>query len=417
MTETQTRTIILLIDGAADYPVERLGGRTPLQAAATPHMDGLARAGACGTLATVPASMTPDSAVANLSVLGYDPLQTYQGRGVLEAASLGVELGPADLALRANLVSFDGDRRMLDHSAGHISNAEAHELVSMLQTALGRPGVELHPGTSYRHLLVLRNAAGDYSARLRCFPPHDHVGVPVASMDIQADSPGAELPAAEWTAALLRELTAASQPLLAAHPVNLARRGAGQREASSLWFWAAGRRPQMTPLKDRFGVRGAVISAVDLIHGLGRYSGLTSIPVEGATGLYDTNYEGKAAAALAALQEHDLVYVHVEGADEAGHARDLETKVACIEAIDRRLLGPLLQGVHRRGWETVIGVLPDHLTPVERGDHVGEPVPVLINDPRRPADAVQCYDEESVRHGSLGEMVGADFIETLLRRR
>jgi len=418
MSTSRTRTVILLVDGAADYPVERLGGRTPLMAAQTPNMDALAQAGCGGTLATVPSSMTPDSAVANLSVLGYDPLTTYQGRGVLEAASLGVPLGPQDLALRANLVAFDGERRMLDHSAGHIGNDEAHELVAMLAAELGQLGVELHPGTSYRHLLVLRNAAGAYSPAVRCFPPHDHVGVPVASMQIQAaPATTEEAAAAERTAALLRDLTAASQPLLARHSVNLARRAAGQRQASSLWFWAAGRRPSMATLQDRFGVRGAVISAVDLIHGLGRYAGMTSIPVQGATGLYDTNYEGKAAGALAALEDHDIVYVHVEGADEAGHARDLETKVACIEAVDRRLLAPLLAGAKSRGWELVIGVLPDHLTPVERGDHVGEPVPVVICDPARSPDGVRSFDEVAVTEGSLGALQGADFIETLLRRR
>jgi 2,3-bisphosphoglycerate-independent phosphoglycerate mutase len=402
------KTIILLVDGSADHPIERMGGLTPLAVARKPNIDRLAAEGRCGTLATVPAGMTADSAVANLSVLGYDPRQTYQGRGVLEAASLGVDLGDDDVALRVNVI-HTAEGRIVDHSAGHIHDEEALPLIEMLQAELGVDGVEFHRGISYRHLLVLRGAA--FSPELECYPPHDHVGRPVADSMIRATAP-----AAEATASRLNALIEASVPLLANHPVNVARRAAGKRDATTIWPWAPGRRPTMRTLQQRFGIDGAVISAVDLIHGLGRYAGMTSIEVEGVTGLFDTNYEGKARAAREALRDHDLVYVHVEGPDEAGHSRDLGLKIHCIEAIDSRLLGPLLADLADDGVDPVVGVLPDHLTPVERGDHVGEPVPVLIRDPSQPADGVQRFDEVSVGEGSLGALEGVQFMEALLGR-
>lgn len=408
MTDAPVKYAIVLIDGSADHPIERIGGRTPLMAARTPLLDGLAAAGRCGTLATVPAGMTPDSAVANLSVLGYDPRETYRGRGVLEAASLGVELNPDDVAMRCNLIGVE-DGTIADHSAGHIHSEEAYQLIEALQAELGTDGVEFHKGISYRHLLVLRGA--EHSTDLDFWPPHDHVGKPLSEARVLAQNP-----AAEATAALLNRITDASAPILAAHPVNVARREKGLREAATAWFWAAGRKPTMLTLQQRYRVTGAVISAVDLIHGLGRYAGMDSIEVEGVTGLYDTNYEGKARGALQALQDHDLVYVHIEGPDEAGHARDLGLKIHAIEQIDSRLLPLLVDGLERAGYTAVVAALPDHLTPVERGDHVGEPVPVLIRDPELPPDDVQRYDEQSVRTGALGEMSGADFMDALLWR-
>jgi len=400
--------VIVQIDGAADRPIERIGGRTPLMAANLPSMDRLAREGRCGTLATVPEGMTPDSSVANLSILGYDPRTTYQGRGVLEAASLEVELGPQDVAMRLNLIALQ-DGKILDHASGHISTEEAEQLIAALAEAFG-DRAELHPGVSYRHLLVLRGEQHDPA--LTCWPPHDHVGKPIAEMPITA-----ETEAAKATADLLNELTELSRTVLAEHPVNVARRQAGKREAATMWLWAPGRKPTMKTLQEQYDIRGAVISAVDLIRGLGRYAGMKPILVEGATGLYDTNYEGKAQAALAALEDHDLVFVHIEGPDEAGHARDLGLKIYCLESIDRRLLTHVVDGLAQRGQKAVIAVLPDHLTPVERGDHVGEPVPVLIWDPDKPADEVTHYDEQAVRPGALGELRGDGFIRTLLWRR
>ncbi len=400
--------VILQIDGSADLPIDRIGGRTPLMAANMPTIDRLAREGRCGTLETVPAGMTPDSSVANLSLLGYDPRVTYQGRGVLEAASLDIELGPRDVAMRLNLIALK-DGCILDHSSGHISSEEAEQLVEALAEAFG-DRAELHPGVSYRHLLVLRG--DEHSPALKCWPPHDHVGKPIAEMPITAEKPEAEA-----TASLLNELTEISRRVLADHPVNQARRAAGKREAATMWLWAPGRKPTMETFQNKFGIHGAVISAVDLIRGLGRYAGMTTVIVEGATGLYDTNYEGKAQAAAKALEDHDLVFVHVEGPDEAGHARDLGLKIYCLESIDRRLLTPLVADLKKQGQQVAIAVLPDHLTPVERGDHVGEPVPVLIWDPEKQADGVTGFDEQAVKDGSLGALSGEGFIRALLWRQ
>jgi 2,3-bisphosphoglycerate-independent phosphoglycerate mutase len=310
--------------------------------------------------------------------------------------------------MRCNLISLE-DGCVFDHSSGHISTEEASQLLEAVRAEL-EPAVELHPGVSYRHLLVLR---GDrFDPDLECWPPHDHVGKAISEMTIRAGSAPAET-----TAALLNRITDASQKVLADHPVNRARRQAGKRTADTVWFWAPGRKPTMETLQDRFGIDGAVISAVDLIRGLGRYAGMESIVVDGATGLYNTNYEGKAQAALDALTNHDLVFVHVEGPDEAGHARDLGLKIHCLESIDRRLLTPLYDGMKKAGYKRVVAVLPDHFTPVERGDHVGEPVPVLIRDPDRKPDDVTRYDEQSVAAGALGAMRCEDFVRTLLWRK
>jgi len=400
--------IILLTDGAADLPIERMGGLTPLGVARKPAIDALATAGRGGTLATVPSHMDPDSAVANLSVLGYDAASAYQGRGVLEAASLGVDLGPDDVAMRINIINVE-DGCIADHSSGHISTADATELLNALRDELAKDGVEFHPGTSYRHLCVLRGARFD--PRIDDWPPHDHVGKSLRKARITA-----KVPQAEFTAATLNRITTASRSVLANHPINLARIAQGKRPANAMWFWAAGRKPDMRTLQDRYGITGAIISAVDLIHGLGVYAGMTSMVVEGVTGLYDTNYEAKAAAAVKALESHDLVYVHVEGPDEAGHARDLGLKIYCIESIDRRLLTKLQAGLESKDWKVVWAVLPDHLTPVERGDHVGEPVPVIIADPDKPADDVTCYSEAGVQGGALGAMEGPEFMDELLWR-
>jgi 2,3-bisphosphoglycerate-independent phosphoglycerate mutase len=400
--------IVLLTDGAADLPLERMAGLTPLAVARKPRIDALATAGRGGTLDTVPSHMTPDSAVANLSVLGYDAASAYQGRGVLEAASLGVELGPDDVAMRLNLIGIEDDC-IADHSSGHISSAEAFELLDALRDELARDGVEFFPGNSFRHLCVLRGARFD--PRVDDWPPHDHVGKPVRDARITA-----RVPEAEYTAAVLNRITTASRSVLAEHPVNKARIARNKRPAGAVWFWAAGRKPRMKTLQERYGITGAIISAVDLIHGLGVYAGMTSMTVEGATGLHDTNYEGKAAAAIEALETHDLVYVHVEGPDESGHAKDLGLKIHCLESIDKRLVAKIQAGLEDKDWKVVWAVLPDHLTPVERGDHVGDPVPVIIADPDKPADSVSCYSEAGVQGGALGAMVGPAFMDELLWR-
>jgi 2,3-bisphosphoglycerate-independent phosphoglycerate mutase len=408
------KTIIIIGDGMSDLPVARLDGKTPLMVARKPHIDRIAREGCQGLLRTIGETGPADSAVANLAVLGYDASVSKEGRAVLEAASMGVDIRPGDVALRCNLISLEGptgDRRLRNHSAGHISTKEATELIQMLDAELGggrgpQP-VRLHPGVSYRHLMVL--PGGWASSAVVCAPPHDHVGGKVA--DLLPSAPTAEAAA---TAARLVELHAQAAALLADHPVNRRRREAGQDTADSIWTWSPGRRPHLKTMQERFGVRGAVISAVDLIMGLGVYAGLDVIRVPGATGLHDTNYEGKAQACLDALQDHDFVYVHVEASDEASHARDLDLKIKCIEYLDERLVRLILAGLAERGIAATVAVLPDHPTPVETGQHGRDPVPVAILQPGQTPDLTQRYDEVEAARGSLGSMVGEDFIRRVL---
>jgi 2,3-bisphosphoglycerate-independent phosphoglycerate mutase len=401
------KAIVIVGDGMADYPVPELGGRTPLMAAHKPAIDRVARQGRTGLFRTIEPDLPAGSEIANLAVLGYDPHKVYQGRGVLEAASLGVQLAQDDVALRVNLICVE-DGRIRSHSAGHISNAEAHRLIGDLQAHFSSLNVRLVPGLSYRHVLVV--PGGD--ARLECAPPHDHAGEPFRDLLVRPLDP-----AAQPTADLLNRLILESQAFLRDHPVNQQRVAAGQQPANSLWPWSPGKKPQMETFRQRFGISGAVITAVDLIKGLGVYAGLDVIPVAGATGLYDTNYEGKADACLDALAEHDFVYVHVEAADEAGHEKDAALKVRCIEDLDRRLVQRVLDGLEQRGIEAVVAVLPDHPTPIAVGTHTRDAVPVAIWDPRLPPDNVSLFDEESVKTGALGVLRGAEFIEMVVGSR
>lgn len=398
--------IIILGDGMADWPVEQLGNRTLLQHAHTPNMDRLARNGRCGCLTTVPEGFHPGSEVANMSVLGYDLNRVYEGRGVLEAASMGVDLQPGDMAMRCNLVCIDGDL-LKNHSAGHITTAEAAELIEYLQAHLGNDRVHFYTGVQYRHLLVVRG--GD--KRVRCTPPHDVPLKPFRPLLVQA-----EVPEAQDTADLLNTLILQSQQLLAAHPLNRRRTAEGKDPANSIWPWSPGYRPQMEPLSERFPQvkRGAVISAVDLIRGIGRYAGLRNIEVEGATGLYDTNYEGKAAAALDALRTDDFVYLHVEASDEAGHEGDVSLKIKTIENLDSRIVGPISEAVQHWDEPVAIAVLPDHPTPCKLRTHTAEPVPFLIYRPGIEPDEVQTYDEAACRAGSYGYLKGNEFINAFM---
>ena len=400
-------------DGMSDRPIEKLGGKTPLQVARKPHMDRIAREGRMGLLRTVGETGPADSAVANLAVLGYDPSASSQGRAVLEAASMGVELRPDDVALRCNLISLEGqpgERRIKNHSAGHISSEEAAELIRALDAELGGgkgPHAALFfPGVSYRHLLVLRG--GWAEPGVECAPPHDNVGGRVADLLPRPVDPGAAL-----TARRLNELYQRALPILERHPVNAARRAAGKDLADAIWTWSPGRRRPLQSLEELYGVRGAVISAVDLIMGLGVCVGMDLIRVSGATGLSDTNYEGKAQACLDALADHDLVYVHVEATDEAGHARDLDLKIRCIEYLDQRLVGVILAGLAARGITAAVAVLPDHPTPVATGQHGRDPVPVAILRPGEAPDSTESYDEDQAKRGSLGMMTGAQFMRRM----
>jgi 2,3-bisphosphoglycerate-independent phosphoglycerate mutase len=406
------KTVVILGDGMSDHPVKALGGKTPLMVAKKPHIDEIARRGVTGLFSTIPPGQPNGSAVANLSVLGYDPAETFSGRGVLEAASIGVELGKNDVAMRCNLLCIDEQGRIKNHSAGHISSEEAGELIAELDRQLGNAQgdkpVKFHTGTSFRNLLVL---PGNWaSADFDCTPPHDFVG----GLETEL-MPKALNEAAEETVAVMIDLYWKAREILNNHPINKARVAAGKDAANAIWVWSPGVRPKMKSFKELYGKSGAVISAVDLIQGLGILAGMEKIEVEGATGLYNTNYEGKAAAALEALERHDFVYVHVEATDEAGHERDLDLKIKCIEYLDERLVKPIMEGIESRGIEAIIAILPDHPTPVETGAHSSDPVPVAIWEPGTKADEVSSYDEEAVRNGSLGTMVGNQFIRQALK--
>ena len=392
----------------ADEPIAALGDRTPLQAADTPAMDWIAGAGRTGQLYTVPPGYEPGSEVAHLSLLGYDLQKVFEGRGSLEAASMGVPVEEEEMALRCNLICISGDV-IKNHSAGHISDAEAHELIDYLQRELGSESVHFFPGVSYRHLLKIKR--GD--KHLRCTPPHDVPGTPFRSV-----LPKALKPEAEETARLLNDLILRSQELLAQHPVNLKRVAEGKDPANSIWPWSPGYRPAMETLQQKYGIgRGAVISAVDLIRGIGVYAGLEPIMVEGATGLYDTNYEGKARAAIDALQgDYDFVFLHVEASDEAGHEGDYELKVKTIEALDHRICQPIIDATLQMQEPVTIALLPDHPTPCRMRTHSSAPVPFAIFRPGQRPDRVPRFDEEVARYGMYGTMSRDEFIKALLTK-
>ena len=399
--------IIILGDGMADHPLPQLGGRTLLQAAHTPWMDLLARQGRNGRLVTVAPGFHPGSEVANMSVLGYDLPTVYEGRGPLEAASIGVDLAPGDMAMRCNLVCLEGDL-LKNHSAGHITTEEADTLIRFLQERLGDERVHFYTGVQYRHLLVIRG--GD--KRLDCTPPHDVPLQPWWPL-----LPKAECPEAQQTADLLDTLILRSQDLLRDHPLNKQRIAQGKDPANSIWPWSPGYRPQMEPFSARFPqVRsGAVITAVDLIRGIGRYAGLRRIDVPGATGLYDTNYEGKVHAALDALRTDDFVYLHIEASDEAGHEGDIALKRQTIEDLDSRVVGPIYEAVKDWPEPVAIAVLPDHPTPCEVRTHTAEPVPFLIWHPGIEPDAVQTFDEVAACDGSYGLLREDGFIREFMK--
>ncbi len=398
--------LIVLGDGMADQPETEHGGLTPLMAANIPHIDRLAAMGCSGLLNTIPPSLHPGSEVANLAVLGYDVEAVFEGRGVIEAASMGVQLEPGDLALRCNLICI-ADEKIKNHSAGHISTPEALELIQFLQQHLGNERIHFYPGVSYRHLLVIQGG----NKALNCTPPHDVPGAPVADV-----LPVATTAAAADTAALLLDLIEKSRALLASHPINLKRRQEGKDPANSIWPWSPGYKPAMPTLKEMFGIQsGAVISAVDLIQGIGVYAGLEVIKVEGATGLYDTNYEGKAQAAIAALQTHDFVYLHLEASDEAGHEGDYDLKVTTIEYLDQRIVRPLMEAIATMDEPVAIAVLPDHPTPWKLKTHTREAIPFLIYKPGMTPDSVTRYDEIAAREGSYGLLDSRQLMPELLR--
>ena len=399
----------------ADHPVERLGGKTLLEYARPEYMNRLAKMGRTGRLQTIPSGFAPGSEVANTSILGYDLNKVYEGRGPLEAASIGYELHPDDLALRCNIISL-ADGNIITHNGGNLETADADVLIQELNQYLGDDRVRFITGIQYRHLLVIRGG----SKHVVCAPPHDHPNEPWEKLLVKAEDNTPVEPGrmtAEETAELINRLIIESQQILSAHPFNRNRAAKGERQANSIWPWGGGYRPSMQPLTQLYPQvkSGTVISAVDLIRGIGHYAGLEIVNVEGATGLANTNYEGKAQAAIEALQHDDFVFVHVEATDEAGHDGDLELKMRAIDYLDKRLIKPVYEAVCQMNEPVCIAILPDHPTPVEMRIHVDEPVPFLIWHPGIEADAVEHYDEVSCVSGSYGMLKLNEFMNQLMK--
>ncbi len=400
----------------ADHAVERLGGLTPLQYADTPYMDLLARKGRCGRVATIPKGFHPGSEVANTAILGYDLNKVYEGRGPLEAASIGYEMQPGDMAIRCNIVCLE-DGRIKNHHGGHLTTEDGDTLIKYLDERLGNDRVHFITGIQYRHLLVIKGG----NKHIECAPPHDHPNEEWRGLLVKPEEGGAETAEGQMTpqetADLLNDLILRSQQLLAEHPINKERAARGADTANSIWPWSAGYRPSMKTLGEMFPEvkRGSVISAVDLIRGIGHYAGLRNIIVEGATGLADTNYEGKAQAAIEALKTDDFVFLHIEASDEAGHDGDLQLKLRTIENLDRRIVEPIYNETKTWDEPVCIAVLPDHPTPVEIRTHVDEPVPFLIYHKGIEPDSVAVYDEVSCVSGSYGLLVLDEFIKELMK--
>ncbi len=409
--------IIILGDGMADHAVERLGGKTLLQYADTPYMDLLARKGRTGRLTTIPDGFLPGSEVANSTILGYDQQQVYEGRGPLEAASIGYDLRADDLALRCNIVELE-EGLVKNHHGGHLTTAEGDVLIRFLDEQLGNDRIHFVTGIQYRHLLVVRGG----NKHIVCAPPHDHPNEPWADLLVRPEDGWADRKdtsrgaddglTAQQTADLLNDLIRKSQQLLADHPFNRNR----PEKANSIWPWGGGYRPSMQTLQQLYPQihTGSCISAVDLIRGIGSYAGLDVVKVEGATGLADTNYEGKAQAAIDALKRQDFVFLHLEASDEAGHDGDLELKLRTIEYLDHRIVEPVYNEVKQWDEPVCIAVMPDHPTPVEVRTHVKEPVPFLVWFPGIQPDDVQVYDEVACVGGSYGLLHLTEFMRMFM---
>ena len=411
------KTIIILGDGVADNPIEKLGGKTPLQYAKTPYMDMLAKEGRTGRLITVPEGYMPGSEVANTAILGYDLDKVYEGRGPLEAASIGYEMDPLDLALRCNIICVREDGTIKTHNGGNLTTEDAGPLIDLLNEKLGSDRVKWIRGIQYRHLLIIKGG----SKYIQCAPPHDHPNEQWRPLLVKPE-PGKEnlkedgRMTPQETADLLNDLILRSQEVLVNATLNQERAKAGHDLANIIWPWSGGYRPAMQTLGEQYPQikSGAVVSAVDLIRGIGHYAGLDIIELEGATVLWDTNYEGKTAAAIENLRTKDFVFLHVEASDEAGHDGDVDLKVKTIENLDSRMIGPIFEETKKWDEPVCIAVLPDHYTPVELRVHVGEPVPFIIWHRGIEADSVQSYDEFSCVNGSFGILRLQQFMQTLM---
>jgi len=400
--------IIILGDGMADQPLAELGGKTPLMAANIPHIDELAKKGRSGMLVTVPEDMPAGSEIANMGVMGYDVHKVFEGRGVLEAASMGVEIKEGDLGLRCNLICIE-DEKIKNHSAGHITSPEAAELINFLDEKLGTDTIKFYPGVSYRHLLVIKGG----EKFMKCTPPHDVPDTLFREVMVEPlNEEGVE------TTRIVNDLILKSQELLANHPINLKRKTAGKDMANSIWPWSPGYKPQMPTLNELFGIeKSAVISAVDLIQGIGVYAGMEVLKVDGVTGLYDTNYEGKAQAAINALKgDIDFVYLHIEASDEAGHEGNVALKTKTIEYLNDRIVKPIIEAAKEMDEPLAIAILPDHPTPCALKTHTHDAIPFIIYRPGNDPDGVEKYDEDSAKAGSYGILKGDEFIKAFLQK-
>lgn len=403
--------LIILGDGMSDHPVASLGGKTPLEVASTPSFDRLASMGRSGLLVTIPDGLQPGSEVANATILGYDMTKVYEGRGPLEAASIGYDLAADEMAMRCNLITL-ADGKIENHHGGHLTSQEGKELIEFLDQELGSDNVKFIPGIQYRHLLVIKGG----SKYIECAPPHDHPGeewraLLVRPMENAPVEKGRLSP--QETADLINDLILNSQKLLADHPFNKGRK----TPANSIWPWSGGYRPAMLTFKEMFPSikSGAVITAVDLIRGIGCYAGLYPIDVEGATGLADTNYEGKVAAAISALRDSDFVFLHVEASDEAGHDGDLELKIKTIENLDQRIVRTIFEEVTEWDEPVAIALMPDHATPVELRVHKGEPVPFTIWYKGISPDEVSSYSEVTCADGGYGLLKLGEFMQEFMK--
>ena len=402
--------VIIVGDGMADYPVQSLGGKTPLMVAKTPHMDFMAGQGEIGLVRTIPKGFNPGSEIANLSIFGYDPVRYYTGRGPLEAASLGVKLSDNDIAFRCNLVTlkFQGNKIVMeDFSAGHIRDEEAREVILDLNKEMGTKEIQFFPGVSYRHLMVLKNGAAKFLnlEKLELTPPHDIIGKEITAFLPQINDP-------------ILTLMTRSQRLLKHHSVNVAREGKGLLPANSIWLWGQGRSPRMVTLKEKFEMDGFVISAVHLIKGIGILAGFEVLEVPGITGYFDTNYDGKAQYALEGLKEKDFVYLHVEAPDEAGHMGDLQLKIDAIEAFDQKIVGAILKGIKDFKRFKIL-VLPDHPTPLSVRTHTADPVPYAIysNEEGGRTGHGKTFDEVSAGLSGISIERGFELMERFLNPR
>jgi len=397
----KTKYIIVVGDGMGDYPLEELGGKTPLQVARKPNLDWIAANGRNGLLRTIPEGTNPGSDIAIMSILGYDPKKYRLGRGPLEAAGMGIKLKKGEFAFRCNFIT-QKKGVIADYSAGHITTEEAQELINELKNEFKSLG-DFYPGISYRHLFVLKKVPDD-ADNIKTTPPHDVVGGKVSDYLVR--------PEGNKTAKILNEMMLRSEQILSEHPVNISRLKTGKNPANMIWLWGEGKKPVMKTLGEKYGISGAVVSAVTVVKGIGVCAGMTKLEVPGATGYYDTNYENKAKYALRALEDHDLVLIHIEAPDEAGHVGDIERKIEAIENIDSRLLGNIIDALEG---EYKIAVMADHLTPIKVRGHVSDPVPISIYSTGGRKDEVKCFDENSVVEGSLGVLEGNRFMDIFIR--